>query len=80
MSTIPEILQTPTNLPEPPKVPHTPLGGKVGIPDGVEAEIIAANEQSIVSTVVSDHIELSYGENQSGEVLNHLRRRNLGYC
>jgi len=80
MSSLPDILQTPTNLPDEPTVSHEPLGGKVGIPDGVTAAMKQANDQSTVSTVVSDHIETSYGEPGTGEVLNHLRRRNLGYC
>lgn len=81
MSSLPDILQNPTNLPGPSKVPYTPLGGKVGVPDEAKTEMELANSQSTVNFVVGQNIGLdSYGNPGDGAILNHLRRRNLGYC
>jgi len=75
-----KIMQTATNMPGKPTVSHDPLGGKVGIPAAAEQEIIIANDDSIVNTHVSEAINVSYGQpGTDGKLLNHLRRRNLGY-
>ena len=74
-----KITQTATLLPDAPTVSHKPLGGKVGIPAAAEQEIIIANDHTIINTSVSEAINLSYGAPNDGKVLNHLRRRNLGY-
>lgn len=74
-----KILQTTTNMPQPPVVSHKPLGGEVGMSAAAEQEIITTNDHSNTNLHVSESINVSYGQpDVDGKVLNHLRRRNLG--
>lgn len=75
-----KITQTATLIPDAPTVSHKPLGGKVGIPADAEGDISTANDHSNTNVHVSESINTSYGAPNDGKVLNHLRRRNLGYC
>ena len=55
-------------------VDYSPLGGVVGL----EATDIA-NIQAVASPEATAAIEAGYGEAGDGEVLDHCRKRNLGY-
>ena len=55
-------------------VNYSPLGGKVGL----ESEDVD-NIKAVASTEAAAAIEAGYGEAGDGEVLDHCRKRNLGY-
>ena len=55
-------------------VNYSPLGGTVGL----EAEDVA-NIKAVASTEATTALEAGYGEVGDGEVLDHCRKRNLGY-
>jgi hypothetical protein len=55
-------------------VNYSPLGGKVGL----EAEDVA-NIQAVADPAATAAIEAGYGEVGDGAVLDHIRKRNLGY-
>ena len=72
-----KVIQPPINLPEKADVDHSPIGGKVGISD--EARAAMEHTSSVVDQIMGDHISNTYAENPvDGQVLNHIRRRNLG--
>lgn len=64
-----------SNIPADVNVDYQPLGGKVGI-----VSIAAAEIEELASIRAITAIEEGYGEVGDGAVLDHVRRRNLGYC
>ena len=65
--------ETYSNIPDAPSVDYQPLGGKVGIVSIHKTEI-----EELASLRAVTAIEDGYGEAGDGELLNHIRRRNLG--
>lgn len=55
-------------------VNYSPLGGKVGLEAADVANIQAVADPDAVAA-----IEAGYGEVGDGAVLDHIRKRNLGY-
>ena len=55
-------------------VDYSPLGGEIGL----EAEDVA-NIKAVASAEATAALEAGYGDYGDGEVLDHVRKRNLGY-
>ena len=72
------VTQAPRMVPEDADVDYTPLGGKVGLTDEAKGAMTVAGATGSENIVVSHEIENTYGNPGEGEILNHLRRRNLG--
>ena len=55
-------------------VDYSPLGGEVGLEAADVAKI-----KAVASAEATAALEAGYGEVGDGEVLDHCRKRNLGY-